>query len=85
MTAANLTASVAALAVLALAAGGAAAQTAPGTDSQGALRPGETPWPIVLGQRAAALERKIGYELTSTDQPYDEALASYLARRHRRG
>ena len=34
--------------------------------------------------RSAALERKIGYELTLTDQPYAEALASYLARRHRR-
>jgi hypothetical protein len=57
MTAANLSASVAALAVLAHAAGGAAAQTAPAASAQGAPRAGETPWPIVLGQRAAALER----------------------------
>lgn len=57
MTAANLSASVAALAVLAHAAGGAAAQTAPVASAQGAPRAGETPWPIVLGQRAAALER----------------------------
>jgi uncharacterized protein (DUF58 family) len=35
--------------------------------------------------RSACLERSIGYELTLTDEPYAEMLASYLARRHRRG
>ena len=35
--------------------------------------------------RSACLERSIGYELTSTAEPYAEMLASYLARRHRRG
>jgi len=33
--------------------------------------------------RATCLERRIGYELTETDQPYAERLASYLARRSR--
>jgi hypothetical protein len=33
--------------------------------------------------RGACLERRIGYELTQTDQPYAELLASYLARRSR--
>lgn len=33
--------------------------------------------------RAACLERSIGYELVVTDQPYEDVLAAYLARRAR--
>ena len=33
--------------------------------------------------RSTCLERAIGYELALTDQPYDEMLSNYLARRSR--
>ena len=38
---------------------------------------------FLAAMRSACLERKIGYELTQTDLPYAEVLASYLARRGR--
>ena len=54
MPSATLNASIAALVALAAPMVGAHAQTPPAT---GAPRASETPWPIVLGQRTAALER----------------------------
>ena len=61
MTRAHFTASVAAFAAsfatLLVCAARASAQPAPSTPAPAAPRTDDTPWPVVLGQRTAALER----------------------------
>ena len=57
MTRVQPIASIAAIATTALASQLGSAQAPPATGATGAPRASETPWPIVLGQRTAALER----------------------------